>query len=60
VNITIPPLTKHEAVLKVSEHGVPNMRSGQLGDLYVMVSAEFPKKLTPEQKSILELYKKTP
>lgn len=59
VNVTIPSLTKHEAVLKVSEHGVPNMRSGRLGDLYVVVSAEFPKKLTPEQKSILELYRKS-
>jgi molecular chaperone DnaJ len=59
VNVSIPPLTKHETVLKVSEHGVPNMRSGQFGDLYVVVSAEFPMKLTPEQKSILELYKKS-
>ena len=59
VNITIPPLTKHEAVLKVSHHGVPNMRSGRLGDLFVVVSAEYPTKLTPEQRGILELYKKT-
>ena len=59
VNVSIPPLTKHEAVLKVTDHGIPNMRTGRLGDLFVMVSAKYPTKLTPEQKGILELYKKS-
>ena len=59
VNVKIPPLTKHEAVLKVSQHGVPNMRTGRLGDLFVMVRAKYPTKLTPQQRGILELYKKS-
>ncbi len=59
VNVSIPPLTKHEAVLKVTDHGIPNLRTGNLGDLFVMVSAKYPTKLTPEQKGILELYKKS-
>jgi DnaJ-class molecular chaperone len=59
VNVTIPPLTKPEAVLKVSNQGVPNMRTGNRGDLFVVVTAEFPSKLTPHLRGILELYKKS-
>jgi len=33
--------------------------SNTKGDMYVMVKPKFPKQINVEQKSILELYKKT-
>jgi molecular chaperone DnaJ len=59
VNINVPPNTQPDAVLKVKAHGVPNMRTTQLGDLYVVAKVTIPKQISPEQKGILELYKKT-
>jgi molecular chaperone DnaJ len=59
VNINIPTTTQPDAVLKVTGHGIPNMRTHQAGDLYVIVKVVLPEKLSSEQKSILELYKKT-
>lgn len=59
VNINVPVNTQPDAILKVKAHGVPNLRTTQLGDLYVIVKVVLPKELSSEQKSILELYKKT-
>lgn len=59
VNLTIPPYSKNETILKIKEHGVPSMVNGQLGDFYVILTAEFPKTLTEEQTSILKLFKKS-
>ena len=35
------------------------MVSGRLGDFYVILNAEFPNSISSEQKSILDLYRKT-
>jgi molecular chaperone DnaJ len=59
VNITIPPLTQTDSILNVKNQGLPNLRTDYVGDMYVTLRTELPKKLTQEQKSILELYKKT-
>ena len=59
VNLTIPACTKNETVLKVKDHGIPNLNTGRLGDFYVILNAIFPTTITEEQKSILELYRKT-
>lgn len=59
INLQIPKFSNNESVLKIKEHGIPSMVNGSLGDFYVILNAEFPKTLTEEQKSILELYKKT-
>ena len=59
VNINIPPTTQPDAILKVADHGLPNMRTGHLGDMYVVVKVVLPKTISSEQKGILELYKKT-
>ena len=60
VNLKIPPCTQPESILRVTGYGLPNMRSNTThGDLYVMIKPKFPKQITVEQKSILELYKKT-
>ena len=60
VNLKIPPGTQPDAILRVSGYGLPNMRNSHTkGDMYVMVKPMFPKQINIEQKSILELYKKT-
>ena len=59
VNLTIPACTKNETVLKVKDHGIPNLNTGRLGDFYVILNAIFPTTITEEQKSILDLYRKT-
>ena len=60
VNLKIPQNTQPDSVLRIKDYGLPNMRSENAkGDLYVIVKPEFPKTLSVEEKSILELYKKT-
>ena len=59
VSLKIPQGTQPDSVLRMPKYGLPNMRNNDKGDLYVMVKPKFPKKITVEQKSILELYKKT-
>lgn len=60
VKVKIPELSNSNITLKLSEHGLPLFRDvNQKGDLYIKVKSKLPKKLTNEQKSILELYRKT-
>lgn len=59
VSITIPSNTQPDAVLKIANHGVPNLRTDHLGDLYVIVKVDLPKSISSVQHELLELYKKT-
>ena len=60
VNVNIPPNTQPDSVLRVSKYGLPSMRNpDSLGDMYVVVKPGFPKSTSVEQKSILDLYRKT-
>lgn len=59
VNIKVPPNTQPDAILKVKNHGTPNIRTDHLGDLYVIIKVELPTFLSSEQKGLLELYKKS-
>ena len=60
VNIEIPKTAKPNTTLKVKNHGLPDLKqSEKIGDMYVRIFPEFPNKLSDEQESILELYKKT-
>lgn len=60
VNVKIPQCTQPDAILRVIDHGLPNMRSdSSKGDMFVVVKPKFPKTLNTEQKSILDLYRKT-
>ena len=59
LSLQIPPLSQPDNILKVKEHGIPNSRTGRKSDMYVVLKPKFPKKLSQEQESILELYKKT-
>ena len=59
VKLKIPQLSKPDAVLRVTDHGIPNMNTHRKGDMYIVLSPEFPTNLSGEQESILKLYKKT-
>ncbi len=51
--VTIEPGTQHGDLLKVTEKGLPNLRSGRRGDLVVVVLIEVPKKLPEKQEKLL-------
>jgi molecular chaperone DnaJ len=59
VKITIPKLSQPESVLRIKEHGIPNMNTHKKGDMYLVLQPEFPTKLSDSQISVLELYKKS-
>jgi len=54
LSLKIPPGTKHKTMMRLSGHGLPYMKGKGKGDLYVFVSVNMPKKLTKEQKKLIE------
>ena len=59
VKVKIPSMSKPDSVLRINEHGIPNMNTHRKGDMYLVINPELPKKLTEEQLSIIRLYKKS-
>jgi molecular chaperone DnaJ len=57
--VTIPRGTQHAALFRVTEAGLPDLRSGERGDLVVVATIEIPRKLTPEQERHLRDYAAT-
>ncbi|MDX2017843.1 MAG: molecular chaperone DnaJ [Planctomycetota bacterium] len=51
--LRIPRGTQHGSIFRVSEAGLPNLRSGRRGDLIVGVAVEIPKKLSDKQEKLL-------
>ena len=45
--------------MRLGGHGMPRVRGGGKGDLYVTVQVETPKKLSSEQKELLEKFAAT-
>ena len=54
LNLKIPPGTRHKTRMRLAGHGLPKMKGGTEGDLYVTVAVDIPKKLTDEQKKWVE------
>lgn len=54
LSLKIPPGTKHKTKLRLSGHGLPHMRSGHKGDLYVTIHVLVPRHLTKEQKKMIK------
>ena len=60
IDIEIPKVSRPSITLKVKGHGLPDLKqSGTIGDMYVRIFPTFPDHISNEQKSILELYRKT-
>ena len=57
--VKIPAGTQHGAVFRVQRHGLPNLRTGERGDLVVVVQLVVPRKLDDEQKKMLEAFAET-
>ncbi len=56
VAMTIPSGTQSGQVFRLKEKGMPSLRGGGAGDQYVKVMIEVPKKLTAEQRQLLEKF----
>jgi curved DNA-binding protein len=54
LSIKIPPGTKHKTKLRLSGHGLPHMQGKGKGDLFLCVHIDLPKKLTEEQRNLVE------
>jgi len=58
-SLKIPAGSQHGSIFRVPEHGLPNLRSGDRGDLVVIVQLVVPRRLDDEQKRLLQEYAAT-
>jgi len=54
----IPPGTQPDTVFRLKGKGLPNMRTGKRGNLYVIVKIEIPKRVSSKERKLLEEYAK--
>lgn len=54
LNLKIPPGTRHKTRMRLPGHGLPRMKDGSKGNLYVTVAVDIPKELTTEQEKIID------
>lgn len=54
LSLKIPPGTRHKSKLRLSGNGIPHMKGGGAGDLYVEILVEMPTSLTKKQKQLIE------
>jgi curved DNA-binding protein len=54
LKLRIPPGTRPGTKMRMSGHGLPVMKKKKKGDLYVKIQIEMPKKLTAEQKKLIQ------
>lgn len=53
LSLRIPPGTRHKTKMRLPGHGLPQMKGGTRGDLYVHIHIEIPKQLNEEQKDLI-------
>ena len=54
LSLKIPPGTRHGTKMRLGGHGIPKMRDGKKGDLFVQIHIALPKDLTSEQKNLIK------
>lgn len=54
LSLKIPPGTRHGTKMRLSGNGIPDMQGSRRGDLYVRIHIRIPKRLTDEQKELIE------
>lgn len=54
LSLKIPAGTKHKTKMRLSGYGLPNMRSREKGDLFVIIHIYLPKNLNDKQKSLIK------
>ena len=50
LNVTVPEGTQPDTLLQVQREGLPNMKTGQKGNLLIKIKVDIPKNLTNDQK----------
>lgn len=56
--IEIKPGTQNNSEIRLDSEGLPDVRTGEKGDLVIKVNVEVPKKITKKQKELLEEFQK--
>lgn len=59
LSLRIPPGTRHKTRMRLAEKGLPSMKGGKRGDLYVTVHTEMPTGLSPLQRELVEKLRET-
>jgi len=54
LSLKIPPGTGHGTKMRLSGHGLPDMKGNKKGDLYIRIQVKIPKDLSAEQKKLVE------
>ena len=54
LSLKVPPGTKHGTKMRLAGHGIPHMKGSRKGNLYVRLQIRMPKKLTDEQRKLVE------
>ena len=54
LSLKIPPGTKSGTKMRLSGHGLPDMKDNKKGDLYVRIQVKIPQHLNKEQKKIVD------
>jgi curved DNA-binding protein len=54
LSLKIPPGTRPGTKMRMPGHGLPHMKGNKKGDLYVKIQLKLPRKLTGEQKKLIE------
>ncbi len=58
VRMKIPPGTQPGTTMRIPNEGLPNLRTGRRGDIYVKIQVEIPRKPSREEKKIYEQLQK--
>jgi molecular chaperone DnaJ len=56
--VKIPAGTQNGKQLRLKEKGMPNLRSDNIGDLYLEINVIVPENLSKDQKKLLEEFKR--
>lgn len=54
VSVTVPPHSQNGRTLRLAGQGMPNLKSGKRGNLYVKLNATLPTTLSDEQRSLFQ------
>jgi curved DNA-binding protein len=53
LSLKVPPGTRHKTRMRLPGHGLPHMKGGKRGNLFVVVLVDIPKNLTEEQHKLI-------
>lgn len=54
LSLKVPPGTRHRTKMRLAGRGIPHMKGGQRGDLYVTILVEMPRTLNRSQRKLVE------